>query len=174
MEELPHRTFVYVLLRACAVSLAVFILFALTGEPLLSEYLGVRPAAMRIFGGAIFLIVAYNYVTKGYKGAEVLRGTVEELPSAIALPFMIGAGTLTQSILIGKQLAAPAAVLVLTVGIGLTFLTVLIFKPIRDRVQGTRERVFERYVNILARVNGLIIGAIFTEMVVGGIHDMWA
>ncbi len=173
MAELDVRQFTRVLVGACLIAWASFAVCAVAGEPVLVGGLGVRPEALRIFGGIIFFIVAYNYVVRGYKAAEVLRGSMEELPSAIALPFMIGAGTITQSMLIGKRHTHLAAIGLLALGIAVTFVVVLGFKLIRDRMTGPRERLFERYVNILARANGLIIGAISTEMVVGGIHDLW-
>lgn len=173
MAELDLARFVRVLTGACLIALVGFSICAVAGEAVLVEGLGVRPEAMRIFGGIIFFIVAYNYVVRGYKGAEVLRGSMEELPSAIALPFMIGAGTITQAMWIGKRHTHVGAVGILALGVAVTFAVVLGFKVVRDRMTGPRERLFERYINILARLNGLIIGAISTEMVVGGLHDLW-
>ncbi|MDY7011797.1 MAG: MarC family protein, partial [Planctomycetota bacterium] len=98
MEDLDRKNFTRVLFWACAISLAAFWGFALAGNQIL-DLLGIRPGALRAFGGIIFLVVGYNYVAKGYKTAEALRGSLDELPSAISLPFMIGGGTITQSIL---------------------------------------------------------------------------
>lgn len=173
MEELSARDFFAVLVRASAISFCVFSLFAVAGEPLLVDVLGIRPEAMRIFGGVVFFIVAYGYVTKGYKAAVGLRGSLDELPSEIAVPFMIGAGTITQAVLLGKRLQAPFAVLVLFLGMLVSVLVVVVFKHTRDRMKGARERVFERYVNIVSRLNGLLIGAISTDMVVGGVRQLW-
>lgn len=173
MEDLKLGEFLRVLLGACLLSLAVFSVFALSGDYLLSEVLGVEPEAMRTFGGLIFLIVGYEYVTKGYRAAVALRGSLDELPSAIALPFMIGAGTITQSILVGKQHSATGAVAVLIAGIGVALLIVTGFKMLRDHMTGGRERLFLRYVNIMARINGLLIGAISIDMIISGIHGLW-
>jgi len=173
MDDLDSRTFIKVLCEASLISLVVFWLFAIVGEPLLIKFLGVRTEALRIFGGVIFFVVAYNYVTKGYKAAEFLRGSLEELPSAIALPFMIGAGTITQAILIGKKHEPHTSMFLLFLGLCVCFIVIVGFKLVRDRLKGAREKVFERYVNILSRINGLLIGAISTEMVVSGIKNLW-
>ena len=172
-SDLSAPRFLKVMLSACAVSFIVFAVFALAGEPLLVDGLSIHPGAMRAFGGLVFLVVAYKYVMIGYRAAEQLRGSLEGLSSAIALPFMIGAGTITQSILIGKRHAAATAVTILLAGIAVTFIIVLAFKVISGRVKGRREAVFERYVNILARINGLIIGAISIEMIVFGLQSVW-
>lgn len=174
MEDLDKEAFLRVLIRACGISFAVFCVFGLAGEPFLVDLLGIRPDALRIFGGVIFFIVGYNYVVKGYRTNEMLRGSLDELPSAIALPFMIGAGTLTQSILIGKQHSMGVTILVISIGILVSFAIVLVFKLIRDHMRGPKERVFERYVNIMVRINGLVIGAISTEMIISGVRNMWS
>jgi multiple antibiotic resistance protein len=143
------------------------------GEPILVDFLDVRPEALRIFGGVIFFVVAHNYVIRGYKATEILRGSLEELPSAIALPFMIGAGTITQAILLGKRHGPYFSIFLLFLGLCVCFLVVITFKLIRDGLKEKREKVFERYINILSRINGLLIGAISTEMVVSGIRKLW-
>jgi multiple antibiotic resistance protein len=174
MDELASNQFAKVLLRACIISLTVFWFFGLTGESLLIAVLNIRPEALRVFGGAVFFVVAYNYIVKGARAAQILRGSLDELPSAIAVPFMIGAGTITQAILVGKNCSAIGTIVVLFVRVLLSFFVVLAFKFLKERITGDRERVFERYVNILTRLNGLLIGAISTEMIVSGIGALWA
>jgi multiple antibiotic resistance protein len=173
MNDLDSSKFIKVLLRASVISLIVFWIFAIVGEPLLVDFLDVRPEALRIFGGIIFFIVGYNYVTRGYRAAEMLRGSLEELPSAIALPFMIGAGTITQAILLGKRDGPCLSMLLLFLGLFLCILVVAAFKLVRDHLKQAREKVFERYVNILSRINGLLIGAVSTEMVISGVRELW-
>ena len=173
MQDLPSRDFYQVVLRAAGISLLVFIVFSLSGEDLLTDVLGVRTEAMRAFGGVIFFMVGYQYVVRGYRTTEMLRGSLEELPSAIALPFMIGAGTITQAMLIGRLHGRISSVVILGLGMALAVAVIVAFKLLRDRVTGVREQVFDRYVNTLARANGLLLGSISTEMVVSGIHDLW-
>ena len=173
MDDLESGAFFKVLLRASVISLVVFWIFALVGEPLLVNALDLRTESLRIFGGIIFFIIGYNYVMRGYKAAEVLRGTLEDLPSAIALPYMIGAGTITQTILVGKRHPAQLSILILLVGIAVAFVLVVGFQMLRDHMTKRNKPVFNRYVNILSRINGLLIGAISTQMVVSGVQALW-
>ncbi len=173
MEDLTLRDFARVMAGACLVALLAVAMFAVAGEYLLVHLLGLRFDALRVFGGAIFLGVGYQYVTKGYRATVALRGSVDELPSAIALPFMIGAGTITQSILIGDKTGWAMALATISAAVAVAFAMPLVFKLIRDHLRETRGRVFDRYVNILARVNGLIIGGVSTEMVITGARHLW-
>jgi len=173
MEDLDRKRFLRVMLGACLISLVVFCLFALAGEPLLLDVLNVRPAALRAFGGVIFFVVAYQYVVRGYRATEMLRGSAESLPSAVAMPFMIGAGTITQSILIGKAHTPMISIAIIAAGVLVSLLVVMLFKLFRDHLHERREAVFDRYVNLIARANGLLIGAISTDMIVSGLRGLW-
>jgi multiple antibiotic resistance protein len=173
IDDVGLRAFSLVLLRACMLSVVVFLLFGYTGEYVLSNVLQIEPEAMRVFGGIIFLIAGYNYVMKGYRAAVMLRGSLEELPSAIALPYMIGAGTITQAILVGKHNPHWATASILVGGVVFSFVVMISFGLIREHMKGPRERVFERYVNTLARLNGLVIGALSVQMIVRGLHGLW-
>ncbi|MFP4055477.1 MAG: MarC family protein [Candidatus Brocadiia bacterium] len=173
MDELDTRSFRTVLLKASVLSLAVFALFAAAGDRLLVEVLGIHTEAMRIFGGVIFFAVGYGYATRGFQETVLLRGSLDDLPSEIAVPFMIGAGTITQSVLLGKSYSLGLALAVIVLSMALTVAAVVCFKVIRDRVKAAHEAVFDRYVNILSRLKGLLIGAISTDMVVTSLREMW-
>lgn len=81
---------------------------------------------------------------------------------------MIGAGTITQAILIGQQhdllVSSGLFLAILTV----SFLTVALFYVLRRHIREKFEPVFDRYVNILARINGLVVGAISIGMILDG------
>ncbi len=87
------------------------------------------------------------------------------------VPFL--AGTITQSILLGKNHSPVGSTLVLALSMVITVAVVLLFKLVRDHLKARQEKVLDRYVNILARVNGLLIGAISTEMVVSETRQVW-
>jgi len=173
MDDLDRKQFVRVLLMASLTSLGIFYLFAVAGERVV-ECLGIHTEALRVFGGVIFFVVGYNYATRGYRAAEMLRGDVSELPSAIALPFMIGAGTLTQAVLVGKRHSSGMAFSILVGALLVSFITLVLFQWLREGMRRRNILVFDRYVNILSRVNGLIIGALSTQMVVLGLKDLWS
>jgi small neutral amino acid transporter SnatA (MarC family) len=174
IEDLPLREFIRVLVGASLTALAIFSVFTVVGESVLVNLLGVHVDALRVFGGIIFFVVGYNYVTKGFETAVALRGSLKGLPAAIALPFMVGAGTITQAILISKYHAVASCISILALGVAISFVVVVIFKLIHDHMRGPWEKLFNRYVNILARVNGLLIGAISTEMILTSARRLWA
>ncbi|MFW6279622.1 MAG: MarC family protein [Planctomycetota bacterium] len=171
-HELGLRAYVRTIGVASLISYATFLVFALGGRPLLVKTLHIQPEAMRLFGGIIFLVIAHDYVMKGYRATAELRGRLH-LPSAVALPYMIGAGTITQSILIGEHLTLSATILTLFFGVVTAFVVLLLFKIAGDQLKKRREDIMNRYLDLFARLNALVIGAISTQMIMSGVRTLW-
>ena len=173
MDELEDHEFIRVIAWASMLSLSVFVLFAFMGHLIVTRIFGVDAEALRIFGGIVIGIIAYGYVTRGFKAVEQLRGNLEELPSAIAVPFMVGAGSLTKAILMGERQSSLFSVAVITSSVIAGFVLIMVFWGIRHRLRRVQEKVFDRYINLLSRINGLLLGAVAMDMIVTGIRDVW-
>lgn len=172
MDRLSSRDFLRVVGRAFMISGMVFLLFAAVGDRLFSQVLQVRFAAFLIFGGIVFLIIAIRYIVTGAEMIGQLRGETEHLAGAIAMPFMIGPGTISASVLIGTRLQLLAAGLAIAIALLVSCLLLLIMKWLFDLVQQRNERLVERYAEIIGRASALLIGTIAVEMIFKGI-DLW-
>jgi small neutral amino acid transporter SnatA (MarC family) len=86
---------------------------------------------------------------------------------------MIGAGTITQSILIGEHMDLLPTLLTLLLGVFTAFSVLVAFKVATDRFKQRREDIFYQYMDTLARLNGLIIGAVSIQMIVFGLRALW-
>lgn len=172
MAELKFRVFAGVLLRAFAISGVVFFVFALVGESLFQDALKVRFSAFLIFGGLLFLVIALRYMVSGAKMIEALRGPPEHLAGSLAMPFMIGPGTVSASVLIGKQLPPLLACVAIAVSLALSCLFLLVTKAVFDMVRKRSEQVISRYLEMTGRVSAILIGTIAVDMIMRG-FDLW-
>lgn len=172
MNKLDDRVFFRVISRAFMISGLVFLLFAWAGDTLFSRVLQVRFASFLIFGGIVFLIIALRYIVTGVDMIGVLRGEPEHLAGAIAMPFMIGPGTISASVLIGARLPIWGAALAIVIALLLGCLLLMGAKWLFDYVHQHNERLVERYVEILGRASALIVGTIAIEMIINGV-DLW-
>jgi small neutral amino acid transporter SnatA (MarC family) len=161
-----------VLLRASIISFAVFAVFALAGELVFTRGLNVRFAAFQIFGGLVFLLVGIRLMLGGAKAIETLRGPAEHMAGAIAMPFMIGPGTVSAAVLVGSRLTPPLALLSLGTALVLASVCLVGIKLMLDRVRELNSRLIERYVDIAGRVAALIAGSVAVEMIMQG-FDSW-
>jgi len=172
VEKLSVAHLGRVLLRASLISGAVFCLFAWAGDSLLSRVLHVRFASFMIFGGIVFLVIGIRFALLGGEALGSLRGEAKHVAGSIAMPFMIGPGTVSASVIAGTRaplslaLAGIAAALLATTG------AVLVFKLVHDFVKKRNETLVERYVDVVGRLSALVIGTIAVEMILQG-FERW-
>jgi small neutral amino acid transporter SnatA (MarC family) len=173
LEKLDWKRFAQVLIRAGVIAGIVLCGFAILGDAVFSNVVHAEFASFQIFGGVVFLLIGLQFVFRGPSSIEMLRGESENLAGAIAMPVLIGPGTISASVIIGKThdpLNACAIVLgTVTISIAL----MLILKLAHDTVRSRNELVVERYIEIAGRITALYVGTISVDMIMQGIQ-WWA
>ena len=172
MKDLKAGTFFAVLSRAFLISGTVFVLFAWAGDSLFARVLQVRFAAFLIFGGIAFLIISLRYMISGASMIANLRGPPEHLAGSLAMPFMIGPGTVSAAVLCGARLPFLFACLAIVAALVLSCLCLMAVKLLLDFVKQHNEPLVERYAEIVGRVSAIIVGTIALEMILKGV-DLW-
>lgn len=171
IESLDSGTFARVLGRATLISLVVFYLFALGGEGLFQTLFQVDFASFMIFGGIIFLMISLRYIFKGSEAIAQTRGPATHLAGSIAMPFMIGPGTISASVFAGKTLGPFWAMVAITVSIVLALAALWLIKLLYDREIHRDASLVERYVDISGRASALVIGSFSIQMIMTGLKD---
>lgn len=174
MKELTDREFVAVFFRASLISFLIYLAFVLFGNFIFARVFQISFESFRIFGGVILFSLAYLFIVRGKKAFIQTKGDLHDMASEIALPFMVGAGTISLSILLGEQLSMPLGVLALVLIMIINFLVVLGLKEMRKRISVHKLRVaFDKNMEILLRINGFFVGSIGIDMIATGIKNMF-
>jgi len=169
ITDLPRSVFVRVLARAALISGAVFSMFAWGGDAIFSEVLQVRFASFQVFGGVIFLAIGVRFVFKGADAMRSIRGQPEHLAGSIAMPFMIGPGTVSASVVVGARLPVLDSVLVIFTTLAVTVALVAAIKVGHDLLKAHHARLVDRYIEVVGRISALLIGTFAVEMIFEGI-----
>jgi multiple antibiotic resistance protein len=169
ITDLPRETFLRVLARGAAVSAAVFALFAWTGDALFSDVLHVRFASFQVFGGVIFLAIGVRFVFKGADALRGIRGQPEHIAGSIAMPFMIGPGTVSASVVVGARLPVLEAIGVIGFTLAAAVALIGSIKLAHDFLKERNARVVDRYIEIVGRISALLIGTFAIEMIFEGV-----
>ncbi len=169
LQNRSTRTVAGVLLRATTISAIVFSLFAWGGDRIFADVLQVRFAAFQIFGGLVFVIIALRFMVSGGEALVSLRGEPEHLAGTIAMPFMIGPGTVSAAVLAGARLPLGWAVLSIVTALAFTVAALVALKAGLDRIRERNSRLVERYADLTSRIAALLIGTIAVEMVLEGV-----
>jgi len=171
-NELDAKIFKWVLLRSTLISLCVFILFAWAGDQIFTEVLHARFSSFLIFGGIVFLLIGIGFVFKGHDALTSWRGDPELVTGSIAMPFMIGPGTVMASVMAGTRLDFPQAAASIIVSVGASSICLYFLKILYDHVRSKSEKLIQRYVVVTGRVMALVIGTFSIEMIFQGI-ELW-
>jgi multiple antibiotic resistance protein len=174
MQELSHHDFIKVLLKATIISFGIFFVFLVSGDFIFKQVLIINFEAFRIFGGIIIFSIAYLFIIKGKKGVFQLRSNLDELASEIALPFLVGAATISLTILLGNRFSPVIGSLLLILILSINFFSILFLKYLRDRIKKKKFKIaFDKNMEILLRLNGFFIGAIGINMIIRGINTLY-
>ncbi len=168
IEDLTIATFSRVLIRASLIAGTVFWLFSWGGEAIFTNYLQVRFASFQLFGGVIFLLIGVRFVFSGVDAVRATRGPPEHLAGSIAMPFLIGPGTVSAAVLIGSRHDVAVSGLVIFGTLALTMTLVVTLKLVHDYVKERNARLIDRYMEVVGRLSALLIGTIAVEMILTG------
>lgn len=173
IRELEMTTMTKVLVRASVTAGIVFIGFAATGTALFRDVLNARFEAFMVFGGLIFLFLSIRSVVLGAEArSQLVGGPPEHIAGSVAMPFMIGPGTVSASAVAGTTLPLPMAVLSIVAALTASGVGILALKYAHDHVQRRYEGLVERYIDIVGRISHLVVGTIAVEMIFQGL-DGW-
>jgi len=173
VQKLDRAQFARVLARAALISTSVFWVFALLGDAVFSDVMQAEFASFQIFGGVVFLLIGLQFVFRGPTAIEILRGESEYLAGAIAMPILIGPGTISASVIIGKRHDAGPACGAVLAAVVISIVLMVGLKALHDFVRPKREPLIKRYIEIAGRITALFVGTISVEMIMQGVRA-WA
>ncbi|MCX2739051.1 MarC family protein [Pontibacter anaerobius] len=173
MSDLSEADFRAVFLKASVISFSIFVVFLLLGDVVFQKVFRINFESFRIFGGIVLFSFAYIFIVQGKKAFIQIKGDLHDLASEIALPFMVGAGTISLTVLMSEELQLWQGVLSLFLIMLINFGFIMGMKQIR-RSMGSKkvQLAFDKNMELLLRINGFFLGAIGIDMVVTGITHL--
>lgn len=173
-KDLTHKSFMIVILKATLISLFICLVFFLSGDFIFRRVFQIEFESFRIFGGIIIFSYAYFFIVKGQRALIMIKENLDDLASEIALPFMVGAGTISLSILLSQKHSILIGATSLFIIFAINFLVLFSMKKFRDSIDGKKfKTAFDKNMEVLLRLNGFFIGAIGINMVLTGIKNMF-
>jgi small neutral amino acid transporter SnatA (MarC family) len=171
LEKLESQSFKKVLFRAGLIAGAVFCCFAILGDAIFSRIIHAEFASFQIFGGIVILLIGVQFVFRGPSAIGVLRGESEHIAGAIAMPVLIGPGSVSASIIIGERHEPWFACVTVLTATAVSIAIMLLLKYVHDFVRPRREALVQRYIEVVGRVQALYIGTVSIEMIMRGVRS---
>jgi multiple antibiotic resistance protein len=169
VDKLDSKAFRRVLIRAGLIATAVFCCFAIVGDAIFQSIVRAQFGSFQIFGGVVLLLIGVQFVFRGPDAIEVLRGESEHLAGAIAMPVLIGPGTISASVILGNRHNPLAACIVIVAAVAISITLMLLLKAGHDYVRPRNSRLIQRYTEVAGRITALYVGTVAVDMIMQGI-----
>ena len=170
VQKLKQEQFRSVLMRAGVIASIIFCSFALLGDTIFSGLMQVEFASFQIFGGIVFLLIGIQFVFRGPEAIEILQGESRHIAGAVAMPVLIGPGTISASVIIGKRLDPLIACVAVVVAVVVCLAIMMFLKFLHDLANHTHEALIQRYIEIAGRITALYTGTVAVDMIMQGIQ----
>lgn len=159
-----------------AVFLAMLIIFG--AGIYIFEFFGIAPSGLKVFGGIILLLMAFNMVQGNGKrvnhtsrDAEAAQDRDDISVVPLAIPVAVGAGLTTTLITLSVDaktwLEYLSGVLAIVISSGSFFL-------ILQRMPWIKKAMGLNGIRIFNRLMGLIVGALASQMIINGLLALYS
>lgn len=169
VKELAVKQFAQIVIYAGLVASVVYSFFAILGDAIFGDIVQAEFASFQIFGGVILLLIGLQFVFRGPMSMTMLKNKSGYSVGAIAMPVLIGPGTISASLLIGKRHDQLEAIAVIFAGTALAIIVVIALKSLHDFVLPRSEPLVNRYIEITGRISALYVGTVAVEMIMKGL-----
>lgn len=171
VRVLDAATLARQLVRAAVISFLVFATFALAGDKIFENVLQVRFSSFQIFGGVTFLIIGVRLIAGSESPVEGLRPDSGQVSGTIAMPFIVGPGTISASVIAGSNLPPVLALISIFIALSVAMAAILLVKALHDAARKRDERLVQRYTEVAGRATALFTGSFAIEMILSGISS---
>ena len=156
-------------LRSTLIAAAIVLVSAFFGQALLTK-LGISIEALRVSGGLLLFITAFNMVTKVETGKKWESG--EEVDISVfpmSIPLLSGPGCLTVTILLFSQTPTVSGSLSLVIAVLVIYLLTYLALSSANRVKDLIGRTGD---DILRRLLGVILAALAIQFIADGVRQI--
>lgn len=169
VKELTIKPFAQIVINAGLVASIVYSLFAILGDAIFGGIVQAEFASFQIFGGVILFIIGLQFVFRGPMSMTMLKSKSGYSAGAVAMPVLIGPGTISASLVIGKRHDQLEAIAVIFSSVALAIIVVIVLKSLHDFVLPRNEPLINRYIEITGRISALYVGTVAVEMIMKGL-----
>jgi multiple antibiotic resistance protein len=156
-------------LRSTLIAAAIVLVSAFFGQALLTK-LGISIEALRVSGGLLLFITAFNMVTKGETGKKWESGQEVDISVfPMSIPLLSGPGCLTVTILLFSQTPTVSGSLSLVAAVLVTYLLTYLALSSANRVKDLIGRTGD---DILRRLLGVILAALAIQFIADGVRQI--
>ncbi len=172
IRKVSSRELMLILAKAAVTAFVIFALFAVGGDVFFQKVLQIQFDSFRIFGGLVITYLSFVMITQGKKSFITYNADHSIISGEIVMPLMVGAGTISSSVLMGKTFGKVDTVIALILVMVISYILIVALTLIRQRIVTQFEKTFDKNMDMILRLIAFFAGAIGLNMVIVGIQHI--
>ncbi len=166
LRTLELRRLVGQLTRAGIISLMIFLAFAWLGERIFEKFLQVRFTSFLLFGGVVYLLIGIRLILGLSPPVDISKSDPETISAVICMPFIIGPGTISASVLAGVRMPLLLAAVTIGLSLAAALASIVLIKILHDWVRTRHEQYVQLYSELVGRATALFTGSFAVDMII--------
>lgn len=173
MRRMPHKDLRHIVAQGSYVAFVVFWIFSVVGNAFFKDILQIRFESFRVFGGLIIAYFAFAMIAQGRTSLITYDKDHSGIANQVAMPLLIGAGTISLSIIIGNNYNPIGSAFILAIVMLINYLAIVLLIAFRSSIIRYFRKDFDSYMEAILRLFAFFAGAIGIDMIVTGIQRLW-
>ncbi len=175
MDALNKQSFLWIVWKATLIAGVIYALFIVTWDYIFLNIFQIDFESFRLFGGIVIFTLAFMFIVWGRESFIHMRESLDDMASQLALPFMVGAGSISVSILIGNAYTWQQWLLLLGAVLWVNLLVIMLIKWIKDAFfMGALKWYFKNILAIVFRLNSFFMGAVGIDMTITAVRNIFS
>jgi len=172
IKRMPYRELLRVIAQGSLVALVIFFIFSVIGNSFFKDVLQVKFESFRVFGGLVIAYLAFAMIVQGRTSLITYEDDHASIANQIAMPLLIGAGTISLSIIIGNNYNPMGSAFILSIVMLINFLALALLTAFQNNIKRYFSKDFDNYMEAALRLFAFFAGAIGINMLVTGIQNL--
>ena len=173
IKRMALKDLIRVIAHGSLVAFVVFLIFSILGDAFFKDVLQIRFDSFRVFGGLIITYFSFAMIAQGRTSLITYDEDHASIANQIAMPLLIGAGTISLSIIIGNRYHPVMSIFIIGTVMLINFIALALLTVFRNSMIRYFSKDFDNYMEAILRLFAFFAGAIGIDMLVTGIQNLW-
>ena len=175
MDDLSKHEFLWIIWKATVIAGLIYALFIISGDYIFLNIFQIDFESFRLFGWIVIFTLSFMFIVWWRESFIHMKESLDDMASQLALPFMVGAWSISVSILIGNAYTVQTGLLMLLVVLAINLLVIMSIKYIRDTFFMWKLKwYFKNILAIVFRLNSFFMWAVGIDMTITAIKTIFS
>lgn len=166
-HTISRRQFFGIVRKATLIAGAIYALFIFSGDYIFLNIFQINFDSFRLFGGIVIFTMAFMFIVNGKEWFIQMKSDLDDMATQLALPFMVGAGSISVSILVWNEFPLVEWLGLLIAVLCINWFAIVTIRMMQGRFfEWKLKPYFDKILSVFFRLNSFFMGAVGIDMII--------